>query len=555
MAGALGLGAAEDEEGERLRAKLARLIADPPGCADELLERLGQLDTQIARYARGLRQRFAQVPVSQLRATLPVAARAHRQEVIALVELLLEDDAEVEDHLSALDYLFTLLCFDEGYARRRIVHDPVALSPAIQKACQRRDKILDDSKVAGIELRLFGFADLEADRADVESTIRELREVKRQLGSKILQPRLLRAAVSYNVAVWNRFERFLENERQSDPSWGPSTDAALDSPFESEPGGEALLSRSFLANEAVGAIASTLKRRIEGQVGNKDITERIAMRLDLSMAGEAEIELLRGYDPVTDLEPCAAAVILGLLLAAIPVAADELEEAGLNPRTLQYDWVREVDAELRELARKALAERRFEDAFSISDKRTRFIYEPLLFINKTLRDHHLEPLSPGTPRLPEGPVSQEIRLDRNFRRDILHSMESEWSGRSAPVAGRTQVPPSLAAILCLSILLSVAYHWRSASGESIRELSASELADVSIYLRGGYRDAGGKGSLFVGRLRPSWDKLSREQRRSEAEAMVEALQRERVSQVMIYGERKTLEVQYLKAKLLRPRAT
>jgi hypothetical protein len=347
----------------------------------------------------------------------------------------------------------------------------------------------------------------------------------------------------------------LESERQSDPSWGPSTDRGLDAGFEPEPGGEALLSRSFLANEAAGAIASTLKRRIEGQVGNKDITERIAMRLDLSVAGEPEIELLKSYDPVTDLEPCTAAVILGLLLAAIPVAADELEEAGLHPRTLQFDWVREVDAELRELARKALAERRFEDAFSISDKRTRFIYEPLLFINKTLRDHALEPLSPGTPHLPEWPLSQEIRLDRNLRRDIVHSMESEWSGSNAPAAAGTRVSSSLAAALGLSILLSVAYHWWSGSGEHIREMSSSQLADVSIYLRGGYRDAGGEGSLFVGRLRPSWEKLSGEERRSEAEAIVEALQRQRVSQVMIYGERKTLEVQYLKAKLVRPPAT
>lgn len=547
MAAPLALGAQDDAEGDTIRKALEHFVANPPGDPNRLVQELGGLDTVLARYARSLRARFAEVPVPQLRATLPAVARRHREEVLALVELLLEDEAEVERNLAALDFLFTLLCFEEGYGRRQIARDPSALSPRIRKACERRRNEVEEAEVRRLELQFFGFAELDADRADVEQQIHRLREVKRELGSRFLHPRILRAVVTYNVAVWNRLERFLESEREADPDWDAREPNAAAEPEAFATARDASGDGSFLEHPVAAVVALAVKRRLAGEASDDTLTDRIAWRLDLSGLGEAETELLRTFEPAAALELQTAAVLAGLLLAAIPVAADELEEAGLDPRALQFEWVREIDGKLRKLGKSALAERELERACEISETRTRFIHEPLLFISKTLRDHYRPPVVEGVKK----PRMRGIRLGQGFARDVLRAVDLPVWKPLRPVATK-RVPAGLAALLCALALLVGVARWWTAAEKTIREFDSVELAGISIFLDQGYRDRHGEGPLFVGRLADSWEGLSPRARRSEAEAIVAKLRRHRVSQVMIYGRSKTLEVQYLAPRLLRP---
>jgi len=548
MAAPLGLGAHDDAEGDILRTALEHFINNPPGDPNKLVQELGGLDTVLARYARGLRARVAEVSVPQLRATLPAVARRHREEVVALVELLLEDDAEVECNLAALDFLFTLLCFEEGYGRRQIARDPTTLSPRIRRACERRRGEIDDAEVARLELRFFGFAELDVDRADVEQRIHQLREVKRQLGSRFLHPRLLRAVVTYNVAVWNRLERFVESERESDPGWEAPAAAPVDTSHLS--GAPEAGDGSFLNHPVAAVLALAVKRRLAGEPSQDTLIDRIAWRLDLSGLGEAELVQLGSFKPAAALELRTAAVLIGLLLAVIPIAADELEEAGLDPRTLQFEWVREIDGRLRKLGKSALAERKLESACEISETRTRFIHEPLLFISKTLRDHYRPPEIEGAkPR----PKMRGIRLGRGFARDVLRAVDLPVWKPLRPIATK-RVPTGLAAFLCAMALLVGVARWWAAPEKTIREFNTAELASISIFLEQGYRDRHGEGPLFVGRLADSWEALSPKARRSEAEAIVAKLRGRRVGQVMVYGRNKTLEVQYLAPRMLRPPA-
>ncbi len=549
MAAPLGVGGQDDPEGDTIRRALDHLISQPTGDSERLVQELGGLDTVLARYARSLRASFADVSIAQLRATLPAVARDHSREVTALVELLVEDDAEVERNLSALDFLFTLLCFDEEFGRRSVARDPVSLSSRIRAACERHIDAVDETELARLELRFYGFAELEIGREDVEHQLAELREAKREMGCRLLHPRLLRAVVTYNVAVWNRLERFLETERAADPSWeerDPVPGAATAGTPDDH--------TSYFGHPAVGAVRAALGRRLRGEPpSDAALIERIAKRLDVSGLDESARDLLerdRGAAPPGDPDPRAAAVLLGLLLRVIPIAADELEEAGIDPRVLQFEWAREVDGALRSLGKRALGERDLEHACEISETRMQFIHEPLLLITKTIRDHYRPPKEKAKRKA--GQI-RGLRLGRHLAREVLRAVDVPlWGTRDAlEDAPIRRAPAVLAILLCGLVGWAVL---RPGAETTIREMSRAELAELSIYLESGYRDGKGEGPLFVGHVSERWETLSAAEKRREAEALVAPLYDASVSQVMVYGPRRTIEVQVVSQRIVRPPA-
>ena len=94
---------------DQLRA-LLEAVESPSGGATAFGEAdLPGIDDALDGYARQLRMVADGVSMPQFRASLPEAAQAQRGEVLALLDLLIEDDEPLDARLRLVDYLVTLL--------------------------------------------------------------------------------------------------------------------------------------------------------------------------------------------------------------------------------------------------------------------------------------------------------------------------------------------------------------------------------------------------------------------------------------------------------------
>jgi hypothetical protein len=106
----------------------------------------------------------------------------------------------------------TLLCLDETSAGRRVAHDAAALSPLLAERCARTTAREGAQLVAALRAAR---ARLELEQ-DIAPLVREVRELKERIGTDLFDPDVLRAAVEYNAAVWNRSSDLLDEGRTLD---------------------------------------------------------------------------------------------------------------------------------------------------------------------------------------------------------------------------------------------------------------------------------------------------------------------------------------------------
>ena len=190
------------ETGRAVRAALAELAAQPFESRNR--DEFPKLDKLLDAVEREMLELALEVPVGQLRSTLPARLSDERRAVLDLLDLMLvpeiEEQGDSAGRISAIDYLITLLSTRGAHGDRDVPQDPIGLTPRLYVLCERAGE-QDDPRLADIEAEFYAASDVCEDDARDEVRLRVLRQRKRELGASFFAPRVLRAVVTYNAAL------------------------------------------------------------------------------------------------------------------------------------------------------------------------------------------------------------------------------------------------------------------------------------------------------------------------------------------------------------------
>ena len=513
------------ETGRAVRAQLAELAGQPLKSRDTAA--LPKLDRLLDGVQREMLTLAFEVPVAELRASLPARLATERRGILDLLDLMLVP--EIEGHygspgrISAIDYLITLLCTggDDGGG---VLQDPAGLTPGLYTLSERASEA-DDPRLEEIESEFYAAADLCEKNVRDDNRLRALRRRKRDLGPRFFAPSVLRAIITYNAAL----SRCLRRGAWDSRDWGSLPDG------EEPAGSEA----SVFETETLPRLAAALRRRAEGDAPTSSAIDRVAWCLDLPGLGGAErIALLSpSVGRPENLE--GTAILVGLLCHSAIVLEGEFPAIGIPPEKLSSGWVRELDHVLQREVNRRVADNAYQEACALSELRTRFLYSlpadarrerrraepvavPLRFERVEREAQHLagEALKPRETKTVLG--RRKARKSRGPR---------PWTGFVRLAGGGT-----LLALLALALFLGVG---------DLNRMSGSELDRVSPYLAEGARNGEGQGPAFVGTVDDAWSQLAVDAQQLAATRLVEALRSQGVREIMIYDGERRLRIQAL----------
>ena len=290
------------ELGETLGGLMEKLVAaeaDGVGPAQALAARcavaheLAAVDAELMIRGEELRELTDEIPLVQLRASLPTIARRRRFDVVSLLELLIQDQTRIFERLVPFDYLITMLATEEHDGKRWVANDPVSLTPRLRFLCERAEST-HGAEAVGVEQEFFAAAAPYGTHGDLNGLIARMRRRKNGLGHLIFVPAVLRAVVTYNVAISNLIEEeLLQAKLDSDDEiqgWEEFAEREFGVPEELEhssdwagtPDADAANAGSVLQSPGLDAIVKAMVARYEGASSGTSAAERVAARMDFT---------------------------------------------------------------------------------------------------------------------------------------------------------------------------------------------------------------------------------------------------------------------------------
>lgn len=524
--------------------------AAPPDAGASLRE----IDEHLDEVALRLLDALDAVSIAQLRATLPTTAATYPEEVVALLNLCAGSARGHAQRLRVTEYLLTLLTSELRDGVRSLARDPDEISRGVALLCgAHRDKLepgLDPESVA-MEFRTAA-ARLQED-CEIQATLEEMRALKERLGEAIFLPEISRDAVAYNVAVWNRQEEILDEERTSDriaeadllfavrsEAEVEAEDSELET--EAEPPDEALDDEELALAQASGIaqVEASIACRIRGEELGSDLPSMLAAELDPSKLGD---RVRAAFTESSD-DPADALirtiVATASVLQQLPEGGERLRSLGLNPAVVKGDWIRHLSQEVQATMRTLVTAGRYEDARSLSAIKHKFLYASL---TNLIRERAKEVGTAGVSsslgvegaRDAIGLAEAAAERTRQLRQHVIE--------RSASYAG------ILLVILVASFVMRVAL----VRPRPIHIFSSQELADVSPLMASGYRGASGGSPLFIGTVTAQWHILSVEEQRAQGAELAKKLGYEGVREVILYDDQRKLQFHILGSTIRHPR--
>jgi hypothetical protein len=558
-------------DGTELAAQLALLgqrIAALEECDDpverdaerrSITRALAEVDQSLGAAGLNLLRITDGIPLVQLRASLPSIARQRRFDVLALLDLLVQDQRGILDRSVLFDYLVTLLATEEEDGKRWVAHDPVALIPRLRLLCQRAES--KGGEAAGeAEEEFYAAASPERAPEELEPLLARIRKRKQGLGQLLFVPGVLRAVVTYNIAIANRIENELQQTKQDsdhemlglsafvgdeDDSDLPPDEQGLQTPTTgSEDAPEEV--GSVFESAAISAVGQAIRNRAEGGQRGTTVHQRIASRIDISDLKDAERAHLSAVDAEGPERALGRAIVVGLLLRTTLESALDMRAIGINPERLRTVWAIEVDRALQEQVTERLLSNSYQEACALTELKTRFLYESVAAVANRLRKSQ-----PKAPPSAGGLERSELRALAEDTRAAAAAMAVSVPEQDAPAKGRLGrhrqvLLGALAAVLSAVALMNIV----GTPSRSIQYLDAAELEVISEHLGAGYRND--TGTLFIGTLNESWQHLADADQRQAAKEMVEALTLAGVDEVMAFDGHRRLCVQGAAGKLRIP---
>jgi hypothetical protein len=450
-----------------------------------------------------------QKPIAQLRTNLRERAEDQPDEIRGLIDVVLEGDVERDKNLRFLEFLVTLLSSEERDSGRAVVREPSEVAPQISAFAAGRfdtddpECLAAEQSISNATQKLFG---TEA----IGSTRDHIREYKKELGLRILHPRVLSAAVRYNVAMSNRVTGLLEGSRTIDRL----ADDLLEAPATEEAPAP---SSSLFDSTGFSRIVAALQMRLLDETSTDVVATDVASTFRLEGLEPAAVEAFetRSDDHAAFLT--RTAVTLGLIIRYEPQTGSVLRDLEIDPAVLATDWLHELAREMTATARKLMAEARYAEASRLSEMKVKH-----LAVASTTPEHRggrARARAVATPSC-EAPV-KSIRLD------------SMWL-RTLPLA---------IGLLAFALLLSPLR-----GGEE--SAATGDFSEVSPYLESGYRSDEGGSSRFVGRLAAGWARLDTTERLSVASQIGDGLRRQGIDDVVLLDQRDSVQVRLGDGKVL-----
>jgi hypothetical protein len=440
---------------------------------------LHRLDLLLHDISLRTRELLESLEISHLRSTAPLIAAQHPDEIRGLIDLLLEGDLEDDKTLRMLEYLITVSSSEQRDGRRVLIREPSEVSARLREIAARQ--LADgDTEYLVAEKTFDNTMGVAHGDPDIGATRDRIRRYKEGLGSRILHPRILAAAVAYNVSMWNQVEGLVDG--------GRSIDCLADDLFGTEPDDEdrepiapspppAADAPDVLASKGFERIISALRDRLGRRPVSDDLAKDVIAAYELDSLDDAERGSFAQEGEIAQLT--RRAVALGLTIRHEAQVNDLLHALRVDPEELRTLGVEQIKQEMSELARELFAQGRHDEAFRLSEVKTRNL--------------------PAVAASPNSAASQAAAAGRSRGRGgIFHA---DW-GLPAGQAW--------AALLLLMLPLIAALVWSSGRGVSL--VPAEDLSHISPFLESGYRTQRGERTEFVGRLNRGWDYLGRSER-------------------------------------------
>lgn len=511
-------------------ADLEALAAVPPAQRDT--GRLLELEKLLDAVEQELCDLAFEIPVPQLRAAIAGRAARPRRALLHLLDVMLLPELHGHDgwagRFSAIDLVITLLAAGPagGEGNEEEVHsDPVGLTERLAGLCDRAAREMPDADVAAAAAAFDEATASGSGQAPDEARIQPLRRRKRELGRMFFAPAILRAVVGYNAALSRALARGAYDSREfGSTSGGP---------------GGVRDDASVFASDALPRLGASLARRLAGGPSGANAIDRIVSALDLESLDATAREALLAPDVGRSSNVVGTAVLVGLLCRASHILDGEFPAVGLSPSLLATDWVREVDAALKQELNRRILNDGYESAQLLSQLRNTFLYT-------LITDEHRQQRRP-VPAAP--PADGQFSAVNREARDITRQAKAgEEIARNAPGSRWQRIPwPGLGrSALALGVAALAGWAaWQLFFGSAFDGMSRSELAALSPLLADGGRNADGLGTAFVGTVTERWGELAEEQRRNEAAAIAAALREAGVRDIMIYDRSGRVRIQAL----------
>ena len=532
---------------ERLGA-LSKCLArggEPAPGDPELRPELAEIDLRLAELKQELLAALEGIPLSQLRATLPTTFLEYSDEVVALLDLCVgtENGRAGRDRIT--EYLVTMIASEQCAGVRRMVRDPVQVSPALTLYSNALGDALDPHTDPVQVAQTFDDAAQRLQEAtNVSPVLAEIRELKQGLGESVFSPSILRAVVGYNLAVWNRHEDLLDQTRTDD--WIADSELILSIEVELDDDETLTLSgidgrdpvaptpavveprettqeRADSQREGIARVEGAIAGRLRGETNDSELLSEIIGGLELSEREEQAFS--SGATPIDEL--IRSMVATGIAIRRLPTLGSRYVELGLRPTVLQSDWVRKLNEQVRQTTKQQIAQGAYADAREISATKHRYLYASLaeLIRNATRKAGAESSFIEG------GGEALRAAADAGSWRPSIIFLDTKAKRISA------------AAILFVVLLGSVGMRFQMIKPRPIDLFSEERLADLSSYIDSGYRKQG-FGRLFVGAILPGWKKMSAEEQRAEGTEIARRLHYQGVREVMLYDQSRQLRFHY-----------
>lgn len=309
------------------------------GPTPDLVERLEEVDAQLAALAARVRATLSALSMAEFRATLPPIARAARSEAAALLDFCIGSDGVAPGDVPLVEYLVTLLSSTRERGAQIVLCDPTRVTAAIERLCSTRTGHDDPESVRAARALADAAFEVTGLR-DLVPVVRRMRALKSGLGPRLFGSEVLRSAVGYNLAVANRIaalaprghrrddreRRLLEELRDLD---GPAPPAPPPATLPRPP--------SVLDSPGLHSVCEALRERIEGGEPAPGPSAKLAARVDV---GDLLPDELQAF--AEPLDHGAAP----LLRAAVVIASTHRDD-GDHRGACDAEWrALEVDPEL-----------------------------------------------------------------------------------------------------------------------------------------------------------------------------------------------------------------
>ena len=493
---------------------------------------LEQIDQAWAEFARELLSLVFDLPLSQLRATLPAVQESNPDEVLALLDLCVADERALGERWNLLDYLVTLASTETDDGRKRVARDPAMLTPSLEALCTETGEHTD----ADLEdlVRKFQAAGEQISRGEPLAPIRaHLRDTKTSAVTRLLAPDVLRSVIACNVALWNRLEELTEvdrtlaaaERRRLDPGQAAPESARAEAPC-----------TSVFDSQSMRELETALGERLRGSEPSGD-AKGLLDRIDTSSLSRVEEAAFTNWEDERSSRVARVAATLGLIMRQPEKMSEHLTELGASRDTLGDGWIPEIARELLAATEERLSDRSgATDAARLAEVRIRFL--------RTASERSL--WSEGDPAAEDETAAPEHKRPARSAKRRKAPRPAKLPRTELSIGKRIAV----AAGVCL-VAAAIALHFWVSGRETVRIYSESQVAEISPHLESVYRSEHGYGPLLIGTLKESWAELSAEERVAIGSEIGKQLRLDGVDEVMLFDQRQRLEIHYRDEQLRR----